>query len=30
MGKLMEYVDVVVANEEDAEMVFGIKPNLQM
>jgi len=25
MGKLMEYVDVVVANEEDAEMVFGIK-----
>ncbi len=25
MGKLMEYVDVVIANEEDAEMVFGIK-----
>lgn len=25
MGKLMEYVDVVVANEEDAEKVFGIK-----
>ncbi len=25
MGKLMEYVDIVIANEEDAEMVFGIK-----
>lgn len=25
MGELMEYVDVVVANEEDAEKVFGIK-----
>lgn len=25
MGKLMEYVDVVIANEEDADMVFGIK-----
>ncbi|HZJ58409.1 MAG TPA: sugar kinase [Clostridia bacterium] len=25
MGKLMEYVDIVVANEEDAEKVFGIK-----
>lgn len=25
MGRLMEYVDVVVANEEDAEKVFGIK-----
>lgn len=25
MGQLMEYVDVCVANEEDAEQVFGIK-----
>jgi 2-dehydro-3-deoxygluconokinase len=25
MSGLMEYVDVVIANEEDAEMVFGIK-----
>jgi 2-dehydro-3-deoxygluconokinase len=25
MSKLMEYVDVCIANEEDAEMVFGIK-----
>src|SRR5690606_33091671 len=25
MGKLMEYVDLVIANEEDAEKVFGIK-----
>jgi len=25
MGKLMEYVDIVIANEEDAELVFGIK-----
>lgn len=25
MGKLMQYVDVVIANEEDAEKVFGIK-----
>lgn len=25
MSKLMEYVDVAIANEEDAEMVFGIK-----
>ncbi|MCK4259180.1 MAG: sugar kinase [Halanaerobiales bacterium] len=25
MSELMEYVDVVIANEEDAEMVFGIK-----
>ncbi|NLC54087.1 MAG: sugar kinase [Firmicutes bacterium] len=25
MSKLMEYVDVVIANEEDAEKVFGIK-----
>ncbi len=25
MGKLMEYVDVCIANEEDAEDVFGIK-----
>ena len=25
MGKLMEYVDVIIANEEDAEKVFGIK-----
>ena len=25
MSKLMEYVDIVVANEEDAEKVFGIK-----
>ena len=25
MSQLMEYVDVVVANEEDAEQVFGIK-----
>jgi 2-dehydro-3-deoxygluconokinase len=25
MGKLMEYVDVCIANEEDAEKVFGIK-----
>ena len=24
MGKLMEYVDVCIANEEDAEKVFGI------
>ena len=24
MGKLMEYVDIIVAN-EDAEKVFGIK-----
>ena len=25
MGELMEYVDVIIANEEDAEKVFGIK-----
>ncbi len=25
MTELMEYVDIVIANEEDAEMVFGIK-----
>jgi len=25
MGRLMEYVDVCIANEEDAEKVFGIK-----
>jgi 2-dehydro-3-deoxygluconokinase len=25
MGKLMEYVDVCIANEEDAEKVFGIR-----
>ena len=25
MGKLMQYVDVCIANEEDAESVFGIK-----
>ena len=25
MGKLMEYVDVLIANEEDADKVFGIK-----
>ena len=25
MGELMQYVDVVIANEEDAEKVFGIK-----
>ena len=25
MGKLMEYVDVAIGNEEDAEKVFGIK-----
>ncbi len=25
MGSLMEYVDVCIANEEDAELVFGIK-----
>ena len=25
MGRLMEYVDVVIANEEDCEKVFGIK-----
>ena len=25
MSKLMEYVDIVIANEEDAEKVFGIK-----
>ncbi len=25
MGKLMEYVDVCIANEEDSEKVFGIK-----
>lgn len=25
MGKLMEYVDVAIANEEDCEKVFGIK-----
>lgn len=25
MSKVMEYVDVCIANEEDAEMVFGIK-----
>ena len=25
MGKLMEYVDVCIANEADAEDVFGIK-----
>ena len=25
MGKLMKYVDLCIANEEDAEMVFGIK-----
>lgn len=25
MTKLMKYVDIVIANEEDAEMVFGIK-----
>lgn len=26
MGELMQYVDVCIANEEDAEKVFGIKP----
>ncbi|MDR2104013.1 MAG: sugar kinase, partial [Treponema sp.] len=26
MGKLMEYVDLCIANEEDAANVFGIKP----
>ena len=26
MGPLMEYVDVCIANEEDAEKVFGIRP----
>ena len=25
MSRLMQYVDVCIANEEDAEMVFGIK-----
>ncbi len=25
MAKIMEYVDICIANEEDAEMVFGIK-----
>jgi len=25
MTELMEYVDIIIANEEDAEMVFGIK-----
>lgn len=25
MGELMKYVDIVVANEEDAEQIFGIK-----
>ena len=25
MGQLMEYVDLCIANEEDAEKVFGIK-----
>lgn len=27
MSNLMKYVDILVANEEDAENVFGIKPN---
>ncbi|MDR3139597.1 MAG: sugar kinase, partial [Treponema sp.] len=27
MGKLMEYVDLCIANEEDAANVFGIKPS---
>ena len=27
MGELCEYVDVCIANEEDAEKVFGIKPD---
>ena len=27
MGELMQYVDVCIANEEDAEKVFGIKAN---
>ena len=27
MGELMQYVDVCIANEEDAEKVFGIKEN---
>lgn len=26
MGRLMKYVDVCIANEEDAEKVFGIRP----
>lgn len=26
MGKLMKYVDVCIANEEDADKVFGIRP----
>jgi 2-dehydro-3-deoxygluconokinase len=25
MGKLMKYVDICIANEEDADKVFGIK-----
>ncbi|HHT91747.1 MAG: sugar kinase [Bacillota bacterium] len=25
MGKLMEYVDIIIGNEEDADQVFGIK-----
>ena len=25
MSEIMQYVDVCIANEEDAEMVFGIK-----
>ena len=27
MGELMKYVDVCIANEEDADKVFGIKPD---
>ena len=27
MSELMDYVDILIANEEDAEMVFDIKPN---
>ena len=27
MGELMQYVDVCIANEEDADKVFGIKPD---
>lgn len=27
MGELMQYVNVCIANEEDADKVFGIKPD---
>lgn len=30
MGEICKYVDVCIANEEDAADVFGLKPQTQM